>query len=207
MLATTGNESEDDNMNVPTITMDRDLAKDAYREYRQACRNNPNEADRVVMMGYKAMAQGRAIINLHDAFVSAGLDDKGRPKLAIARATWEWIRFQFQGWKDVARFEKAPVNQWNNPFYRIPISAFPAERTKEPWRAMVPMIPPSIRPASSLNDYHILWEAEWQTTPPRDPLLLKKLNGSLYVVLAVWDLTELERAVLGAVRLQQQPLR
>lgn len=33
--------------------------------------------------------------------------------------------------------------------------------------------------------------------PPGDPLLLKHLAGTLYAVLAVWDLTELERAVFG----------
>lgn len=43
----------------------------------------------------------------------------------------------------------------------------------------------------------ILWEAEWQAVPPKDPALLRHLGGDLYAVVAVWDLTELERAVLG----------
>ena len=41
----------------------------------------------------------------------------------------------------------------------------------------------------------ILWEAEWETVP-RDPLLLRHLAGGLYAVMASWDLTPLERAVL-----------
>jgi hypothetical protein len=42
----------------------------------------------------------------------------------------------------------------------------------------------------------ILWEAEWQHVPS-DPLLLRHITGPLYAVLASWDLTELERAVLS----------
>jgi hypothetical protein len=60
----------------------------------------------------------------------------------------------------------------------------------------VPPIPPRFRPGQP-DRYHILWEAEWAKVPPRDPALLRALGDGLYVVLAVWDLTELERAVLG----------
>lgn len=65
---------------------------------------------------------------------------------------------------------------------------------------MVPHIPPALRPARKLENYHILWEADWQQDPPRDPMLLKRLAGTFYAVLAVWDLTDLERAVLNGVR-------
>lgn len=68
-------------------------------------------------------------------------------------------------------------------------------------RAMVPLIPPALRPASDFKNFFILWEAEWQPdVAPKDPALLKHVGGDLYAVLAVWDLTELERAVLGGVR-------
>lgn len=68
-------------------------------------------------------------------------------------------------------------------------------------RAIVPTIPPALRPPLKLSGYHILWEAEWTQhevpVPPGDPALLRHLGGDLYAVLAVWDLTELERAVLS----------
>jgi hypothetical protein len=60
----------------------------------------------------------------------------------------------------------------------------------------VPLIPPRLRPAGDLSNYHILWEANWQA-PPTDPLLLRHLSGPLYAVLACWDLTPIERAVMG----------
>ena len=64
-------------------------------------------------------------------------------------------------------------------------------------RAMVPLVPPPLRPAHALRNYHVLWEADWQQAPPADPALLKHIGGDLYAVLAIWDLTELERAVLA----------
>lgn len=68
-------------------------------------------------------------------------------------------------------------------------------------RSLLPPIPPHLRPKrAGLHNFHILWEAEWEvdrTTPPGDPALLRHLAGDLYAVLAVWDLTPLEQAVLG----------
>ena len=63
-------------------------------------------------------------------------------------------------------------------------------------RARVPMIPPRLRADRALANYHILWEAEW-INPPRDPLLLRHLGKFFYAVLATWDLTPLEQAVLA----------
>jgi hypothetical protein len=70
-------------------------------------------------------------------------------------------------------------------------------------KAMAPTIPPPLRPAHALRNYHLLWEAEWavgSTIPPGDPALLKHLGGDMYAVLGVWDLTPLERAALAMVR-------
>lgn len=49
-----------------------------------------------------------------------------------------------------------------------------------------------------MNKYHILWEAEWSPIPPRDPMLLRRIGkADLWVVVAHWDLTEVERAALS----------
>jgi hypothetical protein len=65
--------------------------------------------------------------------------------------------------------------------------------------AMVPIIPPRYRPARSrLPRLHILWEVPaWTLVAPIDPALLRHLRGDLWAVLATWDLTPLERAVLS----------
>lgn len=64
---------------------------------------------------------------------------------------------------------------------------------------VVPSVPPSLRPRHALGGYDILFEVEeWEIDPkvPVDPALLKHMGGDLYAVLAVWDLTDLERLVL-----------
>lgn len=67
----------------------------------------------------------------------------------------------------------------------------------------MPTIPPKLRPKrGQLGLYHLLFEAEWglDPDPPVDPALVRHLGGDLYAVLAVWDLTDVERAVLGIIR-------
>ena len=66
-------------------------------------------------------------------------------------------------------------------------------------RAIVPNIPPRLRPGRGLQLYTLLWEATWAVdpVPPGDPALLRKLGGDLYIVLGTWDLTALEQAVLS----------
>jgi len=71
-------------------------------------------------------------------------------------------------------------------------------------QTVVPKIPAALRPTHKLINYHILWEVdEWKpTTPsrsPGDPLLLKHIKGSMFAVLAAWDLTELERTVIAGL--------
>jgi hypothetical protein len=64
--------------------------------------------------------------------------------------------------------------------------------------AQYQLLPPSIKPSeASLKHYHILWEAEWENAPPVDPYLLRRISANLFVVIASWDLTPLERAVMA----------
>jgi hypothetical protein len=63
----------------------------------------------------------------------------------------------------------------------------------------VPLIPLPMRPRRKLHNYFILWEANWNPEPPRDPYLLKPLAGTLMEIVAEWDLSPLEiAAVRGA---------
>jgi len=63
----------------------------------------------------------------------------------------------------------------------------------------VPHIPPPIRPQIHLRNFHILFEVEKWNEYPVDPYLLRRIEGHLFVVVAEWELTALEAALLGSM--------
>lgn len=199
---------------VEPITMNRGKARELWQQYKAHCKSKHTAEDRGIMLGYRALAQGKSVIDIYDVFRKCPADANGLPKLAIGRANWErcWY-FRYEHDNDAVFASTA--TQWGqgkNTATRIVVpravmnpacsryvtdSAGVRRAMREgDGRAIVPIIPPNVRPKASLKRYHILWEAEWDVVP-RDPMLLRQLHGSLYAVLAVWDLTDLERAVLS----------
>jgi hypothetical protein len=134
------------------------------------------------------------------------------PKIALARADAEHVwSGGINGDGDVGfytQLERAPTNR-RDVIERAGVFSPNASRTSLDmgWvngprpRAIVPIIPPKLRPKrSKIGNFHTLFEAEWAVyTPPApvDPALLRHLGGDLYAVVATWDLTEVERAVLA----------
>lgn len=74
---------------------------------------------------------------------------------------------------------------------------FPARKDWHNAEGIVPIVPVHLRPKRAVGNYHILWEAEWTKVVPRDPMLLRRITGDLWLVVAAWDLTEVERAALA----------
>jgi hypothetical protein len=66
----------------------------------------------------------------------------------------------------------------------------------------VPIIPAELMPEGSLTNYYVLWEVkEWEELPePKDPYLLKRISENLFVVLGAWEITDLERAIIGGLK-------
>lgn len=189
-------------MDISTIEMDVDKAREIYDTYRShLAGHEKTEEDRGVLLGYKALAKGKSLINLHETMLAAGLDSMRRPRMAIARAHWEYCHFGYTWRRNGREFAQQSyhIGRHGNPGKTrivIPARALPQSVTRDDCRAVVPYIPPNLRPKAKLENYHILWEAEWQSTPT-DPLLLQQLTDSIFIVLAVWDLTNLERGVLS----------
>lgn len=198
-------------MNAPTITMDRQEARRRLRAYREQLKRRADETYEACAAGYEALAEGTPLLNLDQAIQAGGLFFDGLPKLAVARADRREVRFRW--WRTQRRaqfyFGSMHPSAWERETMSLAVDM---GRTREEavgnrgfsdGYALVPMIPADVRPRGQAKDWHILWEVEqWsdrpQTAPaPRDPMLLKHLGGSLYAVLAEWDLTDLERAVLG----------
>lgn len=209
-------------MNLATITMDRNVARRAFLDYRNAVRERHDKEDHAIMVGYRALSRGQQLIRLSDTLRAGGTERQTIrfgtgvreitvPRLAVVRADARVVltagvdnRGGCLITADRQAIDMAPNNK--RDCTRIPEGTFEHGNAlgnhweRQMMRAIVPNVPPPLRPAHALSGYQILWEAEWAVNPvpPVDPALLKHVGGNLYAVVAIWDLSELERAVLGA---------
>ncbi len=168
---------------------------------------------------YKHLSLGHQVISVTKAMEVAGVKSDGLPVLAIANASAPWVWYVHDagdivdqnpgggwrhgacafisdyatnpGWNAKRRADKAVKG---NVFRFIRFSIRP---TSESNRARVPIIPPAIlkKLPGNLDKYQILWEADWQSAP-EDPMIIRRISRDMYVILGVWNLTEVERLVL-----------
>lgn len=189
-------------MNVSTITVEREEALTKLAEYRRLNRRQVQPEDTRLRQLYQAVAKGSRVVNVLEAFKATGLNTDGHPKLAIARADWRNVFFRCGSSQGRGRFaENATWRQYVADI-ALPDGTFQFPNT-QPWstiKSAVPHIPPAIRPKIALSNFHILFEVEKWETYPVDPFLLRHISGYLYIVIAEWELTELEASLLGSMR-------
>lgn len=197
-------------MELAALAMDRSKAREKFLEYRRSVRQRHTTEDEQIMRGYRALANGHQVIDICATLRKGGTttvpprygsNPMWVPRLALMRADqpWCYVRTYESGRVEYHHTGSPKTNERRNYFHWTGLFTQPPDTGSCWWnaKAMVPPVPPALRPADKLGNYHILWEAEWKREPPKDPALLKHIGGDLYVVLAVWDLTELERCVLG----------
>lgn len=185
-------------METQMISMDPAKAKAAFQNYRVALKHKHTKEDEILMRGYKHLAKGKQILDLIDVMKKVGVDSRDRPRLAIARANWEkcWFYGSSNG-SGIFSQDRWTRANWTSRKVEVPAETFPRHsESVYQISARVPAIPPQFKPHGSLDRYHILWDATWEPEPPRDPILLRHLGRNVYAVLAVWDLTDLERALM-----------
>jgi hypothetical protein len=187
-----------------TIEMPVAEARSRLVEYEKRLESERTQQDEQIARGYRALTRGLPIIKLSETIQAGGFFDHGLPRMAIARADSQdcWVQVnQYKilylseppTWK--AKNRGALVNRAT---VRVPVGQQWHSGIRRDGHTIMPLIPPEHRPkARRLHLFHILWEVEeWTLMPPRDPALVRWVGGDLWSVVAVWDLTELERAVL-----------
>jgi hypothetical protein len=193
-------------MNVTTITMDPDVAQEKISAWLAEKHSDQAEVKAQCIKGYTALAEGKTLVQLDVAIRGGGFFDSGFPKLAIARADRREVFFQWRA--SSTRMVYDTHDQFRSGRRSETLSrGVEMQRRPDKWLegwAQVPLLPAELRPAKGqLRDWFILWEVErWyarsmDVQPDRDPMLLEHVAGQLYAVLAEWDLTELERAVMA----------
>ena len=165
-----------------------------YREHRAYQRPIDQEIERI----YRAIAKGGVVIRALESIRAAGVNEKGLPKLAICRAdaTECIVRIHGDGSARFADSTWVNGNTSRSRFFDFEPGSFPS--AAKSGKAIVPLIPIDVRPARGLQNYHVLFEAIWSPVPPVDPFLLRRIgSGDSWLVVAAWELTEVERAVMA----------
>jgi hypothetical protein len=201
--------------------MDPVEAQQKLAVYRDYLAKRGNEEFAAVATAYAELAKGTPLIDPEGAIRSCGWREDGRPVLAIARADQKRVRWQvgrnarrWDGstmsgpWAPMEWVFQAGKKQWDRQrasslrFVVPDVTAEPPVAPKE-GVAMVPLVPPEAYPARGLDlsKHFVLWEVEsWDFAPPIDPMLLRHIGGSLWAVVAQWDLTEIERLIIAGTR-------
>ena len=180
-----------------TAMLDMPVAK-ALEELAR-WRPGRTKEDILIAKAFRAIAKRQKVIDLHESMRLAGVDAEGRPMLAITRADSSRCQGFVNKHQPYVTFRSNAGRYWLNEIH-VPNSFFGGELKEFDARAITPIIPPIYRPAqASLRNYWILFEASWMNVT-KDPMLLQHLGGALYRVVAQWDLTPIERAVLKGRR-------
>lgn len=190
-------------MDVTTIALDRAKAAELYNEYK-AHRHYSTPVDDEIRKAYRAISKGQVVIQALESVKQAGLDEKGLPRLAIGRADLPAIFLDANSDGGAVMMSEHERRTWRRTAYQssarisFPAGTFPGITLTRGHRALMPLIPVHLRPRQALSSYHVLWEAEWEPVPPRDPYLLRRIgNADLWLVVAAWYLTPVERAALA----------
>ena len=187
-------------MDTATLELDKAEATKLYRKYQEH-RAYAKPADLEILRIAKLVSEGKVVVHGMGSIVKAGVNNEGLPKLAIARADatacYLIMRSDGSARMSITEWPRA-VAKIGTTFEFSRASFPPAPKLYHTWKSAVPHIPPDIRPKRGLENYHILYEAEWNKVVPVDPLLLRRIGKSdLWIVLGAWDLTPIERAVIA----------
>ncbi len=191
-------------MKTETLAYDPDQARELWRSY-QKHKHYSTPVDQEIAAIYKQIAQGRTVVRALASIVAAGLYEAASPyanlpKLAISRADAKQVF-----WRPERQGGRFTIDQWarsNQAASRrvdIPRGMWPSMTSGYPnGVSLLPTVPLHLRPKRGLENYYILWEAEWRPIPPGDPLLLRRIGqADAWLVVAAWDLTPVERAALS----------
>lgn len=196
-------------MNIAPMSVPTYEARDQYRAYRSALKERKEKHLAELSAVYYQLSRGHQVIDVIEAFKASGMKDGG-PAIALCRADRKSV---FLEKKENGSAEFYGLSEGERRQHKVPDFITPRcyswerENTQYRWiknsrcRTVVPIIPVAHMPIGGLHNYHILWEIDkWEPEPPVDPILLKQITKNVFVVLAQWNLSPIERAVMrGAI--------
>lgn len=199
-------------MKIESISIPKEEAQKEWKEYNKILKERQEKYLKDMKNLYYHLKEGRKVLDIYKVFKDAGVSDAGFPKMAISLADKKTVYF-LEDAKGSGRFS---YDSWRGEWYKsdvlLPSNTFPEKRDEKgvpldsyklkTLHTTVPIVPARYLPKGKLENYYILWEVEtWEEIiPPKDPILLRRINDNMFVVLAFWDLTPLERAIIHGRR-------
>lgn len=184
-------------MNVEKLSMEQEQARTLYKAYQES-RGHMTADDRAIAAIYKRLAAGKLVIRALASITAAGLGDDKLPKLALMRADVPKVECAPQRdsivFNSCGRNGRRAGSYAKDRHFDIPMPGSTYATANR--IADVPLIPVHLRPRKAIDKYHVLWEADWNQYPI-DPYLLRRFGQDAWLVVAAWDLTPVERAVMS----------
>ena len=189
-------------------------AEKAYKDYLEAVKTRKEKYLEDLKKVYFNLKQGKKVIDVFAAMQKAGVNNLGEPRLAISTAGKNKVRFikqaagsgsfyngEWAGYTGDIQLPSGSFPEWSRdePTKYQKENNFVGSVSREKIETGVPIVPAHLLPLGKLESYYILWEVDdWEEIlpPVKDPFLLKRLSMNLFVVLAEWDLTEIEQSVI-----------
>jgi hypothetical protein len=207
-------------MDIPTIEVKKEDAEREYKEYSELVKQREEEHLEILKKCNWHLKEGRKLLNIFDVIKQGGVDILNKePKLGIGRADWTNLIFSKYRFKTGIFADEKCSGTWSKKeFIQLPPNYFDeewAQRDKEhSWfdpirqyiKTSIPIIPAILTPNAELSNYYILFEIfSWDEMIDRrrvgnDPILLKRLSENMFVILASWEVSPLEQAVLEGLR-------
>ena len=196
--------------------MPRKQAKIFYQDYLGAVKTRKEAYVKELKQVYYHLSKGNKVLDIYEVFKKSGVNEMGEPKLAIARADSRSVEFnkrdlgagRFEGRTDTYNVDlpTRTFPKWKTKINKEEAGYFENQYTEKGERYIlrnkistkVPIVPAHLLPEGELDNYFVLWEvSEWSEMPVyNDPFLLKRINANAFVVLAEWDLTPVEQAII-----------
>jgi len=198
---------------ISTIKIPKEQAKEEWKKYVQVLKKRKEKYLQVMKQAMYQMKKGRKLIDIYKIIKEVGLNENNEPKLAIARADIREVVFEKrdEGSGIFGTGIEYRSVKWNKDRVELPQHTFKIRWKREEqskWsidkkllKTKVPIIPVEILPDGDLSNYYILWEiSKWEELPQtKDPILLKRISENLFVILGVWELTELEQSIISGL--------
>src|SRR5689334_16508278 len=97
-------------MNVATLTIPKEQAREKLKAVRTQLHRRADAEYQALEAAYEQAARGRPLVDVRQAILDAPKDEKGRPRLAIARADKRQVRFS-QWAAGAMGFQSQPWNR------------------------------------------------------------------------------------------------